>query len=194
MSETFDDELKDHFIYRYPTEKANILKSCKTDWQVVINAFPNTEGDIFSAVDLWAMEHNTASVFQLMRILEEGMSALSAEVSVTYNTQSWYNIISEIEKAIKIEAQKPKTSEKESRMQFLSEAAKEFSYFKDGWRNYVSHNKCEYDEHQARSVMEHVRQFMTTLAMNLDFSEESSVRLGPNLLGSHQHKAPERSQ
>jgi hypothetical protein len=49
-------------------------------------------------------------------------------------------------------------------MKFYSEAAKEFYYFKDSWRNYVSHGGDPYDEHQALGTLEHVRGFMNHLA------------------------------
>lgn len=94
-----------------------------------------------------------------------GLGALSAELGVSYTIQNWQNII---EAAIR-QSQKalPKGETRNARLQFLSEVAKEFTYFKDGWRNYVSHNKGTYTDSLARSVMEHVRQFTTSLAINL---------------------------
>jgi hypothetical protein len=53
---------------------------------------------------------------------------------------------------------------KELRKFIDPQAAKDFFYFKDGWRNYVSHGGDPYDEHQARSVLDHVRSFMSHLA------------------------------
>jgi hypothetical protein len=77
-------------------------------------------------------------------------------------------IIERIESKIKEQGKSlPRGVQKRDRLQILSEAAKEFSYFKDGWRNYVSHNLIVYDEHQARSVMEHVHNFMVTLATQI---------------------------
>lgn len=61
----------------------------------------------------------------------------------------------------------PSGQARNDRLQFLSSAAKEFVFFKDGWRNYVAHNKAIYDEHQARSTLEHVKAFMTTLSLRL---------------------------
>jgi hypothetical protein len=52
-------------------------------------------------------------------------------------------------------------------MSFYSAAAKEFFYFKDGWRNYVSHGGDPYDEDEAFSVLEHVRAFMSHLGSRL---------------------------
>ena len=61
----------------------------------------------------------------------------------------------------------PSGVKKSKRLQFLSEAAKEFVFFKDGWRNYVSQDLASYDEYQARSVLEHVRAFMIVLSSRL---------------------------
>ncbi len=91
-----------------------------------------------------------------------------------YTIQNWQKIIEQIDAAIR-QSQKtlPKGETRNERLQFLSEVAKEFTHFKDGWRNYVSHNKGTYNDAQARSVMEHVRQFMTSLAINLPDTSSS---------------------
>lgn len=167
MSDSLRFEIKTgHLFYRYPAGKAEVLKNWKKDWAAVTQTYPETTGDVFSAIDLWALGHYTASVFQFMRVLEVGLKVLAEEVEVEVPQDSWYTVLSQIEKAIKEEARRPRGREKRERMQFLSEAAKEFFYFKDGWRNYVSHNHCVYDENQAKGAMEHVRQFMTLLAKN----------------------------
>ncbi|WP_421521873.1 hypothetical protein [Ochrobactrum quorumnocens] len=74
-----------------------------------------------------------------------------------YTIQNWQKIIEQIDAAIR-QSQKtlPKGETQNERLQFLSEVAKEFTHFKDGWRNYVSHNKGTYNDAQAQSVMEHV--------------------------------------
>jgi hypothetical protein len=90
----------------------------------------------------------------------------------------------------------PKGESRNRRLQFLSEAAKEFQYFKDGWRNYVSHGRGEYDDHLAQSVMQHVRQFMTILSRELYETVEEGSDQPPAQIGdqSRLHPAPERSQ
>jgi hypothetical protein len=111
------------------------------------------------------MGQNTASVFHMMRVLEFGIEWLAKDVDVTVGVDTWHTILDQIEKRIREMANTlPRGVEKNARLQFLSEAAKEFRYFKDGWRNYVSHARSVYDEHQARSVLEHVKSFMLTLA------------------------------
>lgn len=173
LSDAIQDGTKRQLVYRYPTEKANVFLSWKADWSTVIKSFPSAEEDIRSGVDLWALGHSTASIFHMMRVLEHGLKALSLDLGLPYSTQNWYNIINEISKKIsEQEKTLPKGDAKAARLQFLSEAAKEFVYFKDGWRNFVSHAKCAYDENQARSVMEHVRQFMATLSRDLSLLSE----------------------
>jgi hypothetical protein len=103
-----------------------------------------------------------------MRVLEHGLRALANDVGKTFDRQQWHNIIEEIESEIRnIAKTGPKTPEKDERLQWLSESAKEFFYFKDGWRNYVAHGRSRYDGPQALSTLEHVRTFMGRLATKL---------------------------
>ena len=67
-----------------------------------------------------------------MRVLEYGLAAMAKEVGRTFDRQQWQNIIEEIESAIRDLRKSPQTPEKAARLQFLSEAAKEFFYFKTG--------------------------------------------------------------
>jgi hypothetical protein len=174
LRETIDSGLKWQYIYRYPQDKSRILTKWKDDWAAVLASFPSASHDIIAGVDCWALHHSTASVFHFMRVLEHGLRALAADVGKNFDVQNWQNIIDQIESEVRnLGKTLPRGLAKSERLQFLSQAAKEFSYFKDGWRNYVSHNRASYDEHQAHSVMEHVKSFMTTLSSKL--SEDASV-------------------
>lgn len=169
INDGLQDGLKAQLVYRYPNDKAKIVLNWKNDWENVLSRLPECGGDVFASVDLWALGHYTASVFHMMRVLEYGLGALAREVGVKYDNQVWYNVINEIEAAIKSERNSIlKGNDRKNRLNFLSEAAKEFVYFKDGWRNYVSHNKAIYDEPQARRVLEHVRHFMNILTDKIE--------------------------
>jgi hypothetical protein len=168
LKETIDKGLEWQLIYRYPTAKNHILSNWKADWAHILEKFPSTSPDIVAGVDLWALGHSTASVFHFMRVLEHGLRALAADVGKAFDVQNWQNIIDQIESEIRsLGKTLPAGLAKSDRLQFLSETAKEFFYFKDGWRNYVSHNRADYDEYQARSVMEHVKSFMIVLSSRL---------------------------
>ncbi|MEA2857965.1 MAG: hypothetical protein QOC72_4 [Methylobacteriaceae bacterium] len=165
--ETIYDEGAEHCVFHVQPKKATFLLAAPHPWAVVITKFYEAEEDVSSALTCYAVNENTACVFHLMRVLEHGLAALAAEVGKTFNRQNWHNIIEEIELGIKDIRNGPKSAQKDDRLKFLSEAAKEFFYFKAGWRNYVSHNRGRYDENQALSTIEHVRAFMTVLSTNL---------------------------
>jgi hypothetical protein len=167
LRDAIDIELKEYLYYQYPKAKGQKLLSWKTEWRPALAGFP-IETDVFSAVDCYALQHNTAAVFHCMRILEHGLSVLAANVGLAFDLQQWNTIIEQIEaKITELRRLLPRGKEKNEKMQFLAEAAKEFFYFKDGWRNYVSHNRGRYDEHQAAAVLEHTRAFMNHLASYL---------------------------
>lgn len=174
LRETIDNEAKQHFIYRYPASRSQILSTWRSDWQPTLTSFPSAKADILASVDLWALQHSTASVFHLMRVLEHGLRALASDLGRTFDVQNWQNILDEIESEIRQQSKTlPRGASKSERLRFLSGAAKEFHFFKDGWRNYVSHSRAIYDEHQAHSVMDHVRSFMNGLSSHLSESPGS---------------------
>ncbi len=168
LRDAIETELNQYYYYQYPKQKALVLKSWKDDWKSALAAFPGIQADILRATDCYALGHDVASVFYCMRILESGLGAIAADVGLTFDLQQWHNIIDQIESKITTERKTlPKGADRNERLQFLSETAKEFFYFKDGWRNYVSHNRADYDEHQALSVLSHVRAFMNHLSSRL---------------------------
>ena len=177
LLETVADEAESHAVFSVPPRKGdhlfhiqgwNARGQNEWPWDPVWKSFPDAQSDIESALTCYCIEENTACVFHLMRVLETGLAKMATEVGRTFEHQQWHNIIEEIESAIEAERKKPgNPPDKRERLKFLSEAAKEFFYFKDGWRNYVSHKRVPYDEHQALSAIEHVRSFMTVLAKNL---------------------------
>jgi hypothetical protein len=169
INDALMEALKFQLVYQYPAEEAATLKRWQADWEDALKVFPAASSDIFAATDLWALGHYTASVFHSMRVLECGIGAMADELAVDATTQNWQNVIEQIESAVRQEQRTlPKGSARQERLQFLSEAAKELMYFKDGWRNYVSHNKRTYTGPEARSVLEHVRQFTIILARRSD--------------------------
>ena len=134
----------------------------------VADAFPDADFDVAAAARCPALDEWTACVFHSMRVLEHGLrhvaGVLNVPMAATIEYENWGNIIDQIEKAIRSIEQQPRGAEKSARSQFYSEAASQFRYFKNAWRNHVSHARAKYDEREAREVWTHVRQFMQQLA------------------------------
>jgi hypothetical protein len=168
LREAIEDGLRYIGFYHYPNAKRQLLNRVEADWQATIAAFPSAKTDITEAVDCYAQEHYTASVYHLMRVLEHGLKELAEAVNLTLDVQQWHNIITDVETEVRgIADGWRRGTRKADWVEFYSSAAKEFFHFKDGWRNHVSHNRATYDEPSARNVLEHVRTFMNHLSSRL---------------------------
>jgi hypothetical protein len=163
-----EQELRSRFFLYLDQKAAELFADEAPFGESVATAFPSAKFDVREAAQSYATGRHTACVFHCMCVLERGLAALAADVGKTFDRQQWHNIIEEIESEVRnIAKTGPKTAEKDERVQWLSEAAKEFFYFKDGWRNYVAHGRSRYDGSQALSAFEHVRTFMQRLATKL---------------------------
>jgi hypothetical protein len=165
-------EVSEQLFIHIPKNRACWFNNELAFGKETLTAFSSAREDIIQAGNCYALNCCTASVFHAMRVLEYGLKALSTDVGLIYDVQQWHNIIEEIEKKIKEESNTlPKSAAKNNRLRFLSEAAKEFRYFKDGWRNYVSHGRSSYDSSGALSILNHVGTFMLHLSSQLKSSE-----------------------
>jgi len=161
-------EMESRFFLLIPSHIASFYDKDDFLTGVAATAFPNSQDELRLAGTCFALGQNTACVFHCMRALEYGLGALAKEVGVTFDIQNWQNVLDQIAKAKEERARTlSRGPEKNEQLQFLSEAIAEFRHFKDGWRNYVSHNKIKYDESQAQKVLEHVASFIEILSAHL---------------------------
>ena len=163
------NEIEEHVWGFIPKSHGSYFKQEALFGEKVNEEFDGAIVDIREAGTCYALGRYTASVFHLMRVLEIALHKLANDLGVAFpaaiELENWHNIIEKIESAIRDrEKQLPKGMQKSAEMQYYSEAAKEFRYFKDAWRNHVSHSRVEYDIHDATKIMEHVREFMQHLA------------------------------
>jgi hypothetical protein len=101
-----------------------------------------------------------------MRVLELGMNVLASKLQVDFQRRNWENVLNDIDAAVKkINGPHAGTDWKEQQ-RFYSEAAKDFRYFKDAWRNHAMHFHEHYEAAEARSILDHVKTFMEHLAAN----------------------------
>lgn len=133
----------------------------------VESVFADARDDISAAARCLALGQWTASVFHSMRVLEHGLRALAAKLSLPPDAvvlENWNTVIERIEKAIRDLQNQPKSLLKAETLEKYSKAAVQFRYFKDAWRNHVSHSRASYDEGAAQSVFNHTKQLMQHLA------------------------------
>jgi hypothetical protein len=131
-------------------------------------AFPEAQRDISAAGRCYALDEWTACVVHLMRALEHALRWFAARVGLDPNatkTENWKNIIDQIEKKIKALEDDPKSEIKSAKVQFLSEAATQFRWFKDAWRNNAAHAHVYYDEREGAPIFLHVSDFFRHIAV-----------------------------
>ena len=164
-------DLKELVFFRLTGEEATFYEVGEPLGPDAAKAFPEAIIDATEAGYCYALGRYTAAVYHAMMVLEHALKAMARHVGAINKDDQWKNVIDEIEVSIeRIQnngIQGKNKAVKNEVLQKLSEAAKEFSYFKDGWRNYVTHGKARYDGPQAFSILSHVRAFAIKLAPQL---------------------------
>ena len=147
----------------------------------VERVFPDAMQDTRAAGRCLALDEGTAAVFHLMGVLERALHRLASQIELlmtpTIELENWKTITDQIEKKIngqvKALEQQPKGIEKSAKMQFYSEIAIDFNYFRLAWRNHVAHGRDRYEPREALEIWNHVRSFMQRLAKR--FEAESTI-------------------
>jgi hypothetical protein len=165
-------ELATHLFLFIPADRRELYQQAEPPFGgEVEQTFPDAVYDIAAGTRCLSVDEWTGSVFHMMRVLEIGLrrfaEGLGVQMESGIELENWKSIIDQIEKAIRSQEQQPKSPEKSAQLQFYSEAASNLRYFKDAWRNHVSHSRAKYDELEATTVWRHVRSFMQRLAEGL---------------------------
>jgi HEPN domain-containing protein len=132
-----------------------------------VEAFPDARLDFDEACRSYVLGRHTAAVFHAMRVLEHGLRALARALDVEapagIELKTWGWMIGRIEKRIRQMEEEAASLARSERLQFLSEAASHFFYFKEAWRNHVSHSRKSYEYLDAKNVLDHIKYFMAHL-------------------------------
>jgi hypothetical protein len=76
LRETMIDNLKGIACYYYPPNRAEIYWRFMDQWEPMLRKFPGILEEAMAAVDCYALDKNTASVFHSMRVAEIGLRRL----------------------------------------------------------------------------------------------------------------------
>jgi hypothetical protein len=174
LREAMEDDANECFFYSYPKAKVHLLQSAKDQWKNTNEKFESARKEILQAVDCFACNHWTASVFHLMRIAEYGLRALARERGVTFpkarvelEWADWQNLIDGIKTKVELLAKKRRGAKRGAALEFYRGALGSFEGFKDAFRNEVMHSRVSYDEGKALSCLNNVRDFMERLAAKI---------------------------
>ena len=134
-------------------------------------AFPQASQELIYAGNAYACGLFTACVSHSMRAAEAGVRALAFDLNVMFSIDlalvDWASLLDQIDSKVRDMKQLPRGAKKDEDLQFYSEAASQFRWFKDGWRVRVAHSRASYDENQAVRVLEHTTDFFATISTRL---------------------------
>ncbi len=162
-----EDQLGRVYFGSVDARKAQEILDADVLWAKTIGAFQSAARDAKEASYCYALSRNNASVHHCMMVLERGFDSLAHKLGFDPGARSWGTVIDDMEREIVDRQKKLKAAKPTDLLTFLSVAAKEFTYFKDAWRNHTAHGRAEYDENDARKVLTHTRDFMEHLATRL---------------------------
>lgn len=183
LYEAMEDDLRKLYLYRYPREKAIMLLRIPGDWHTTMNEFPSIVKEIEHGVDCYAMEHNTACGFHMMRIAEVGMRALARERQVSFPDKplewaEWENIIDQIESKAKVGMPAARGPQKDAAKAFYTNAVAQLRAFKET-RNRIMHVRVGFDELDALRAVTQVRDFMNGLSLKIGEKTRHPIRKWP---------------
>jgi hypothetical protein len=184
LRETFDSGINFKYFYRYPQNKAIVLLKFEGDWKLINDRFPTAKPDAQCAVDCWALGHDTASVFHLMRVAEYGLRALARERRVKLPRRQvlewadWHGIIEGIRGKANLIANRKRGPKRDAALEFYRGALGSFEGFKDAYRNNVMHVRKSYIEAEATAIREQVHHFMNRLAEKIEETGKVQINWG----------------
>lgn len=171
LLEAFEDDTKFLYLYCYPRDKVQTFLRSGADWEPALKAFPAISADLDHGMDLYALGHNMACIFHLMRVAEIGVQSLGKKLGVSLTKRSanrladltWHQILDALNPKLKAISQKSIAGrakfEKYSAIQSYLYAVK------DAWRNPTMHpRKTGYNELETLNIINQLRSFMNELA------------------------------
>jgi hypothetical protein len=133
----------------------------------VATSFGSASFDIEEMGKCLATGRSTAAVLHAMRVFEVGLAALARHLDVDPGRANWHKAIDQIEGAISSISRETHGSDWREEQTFCSDAALQFRYLKDAWRNHAMHGRDTYDSERAQRIVDHTRDFMRQFATRL---------------------------
>jgi len=175
LIEALKDEMNSRIFLSVPAHLSSYYEADEIVSDAVMSSFPKATEEIRAAGNCLAVGEHTACVFHAMRAAEIGVRGLGTAPEIKQprpiEQMEWQAILNGMKSRIEAIENQPHSSERrDADLQFYSEAAAQFRFFKNGWRIRVAHARAIYSEIKAKEAIDHVRSFFEILVPRL--SEE----------------------
>ena len=143
--------------------------------KAALASFPSMRDEVERGLKCFAYRQHTASVFHLMRVAEQGLRAVAKERRVKLPKErpideaEWGALTGELKKALdKVNNWPAKRARKKDALGYYTGIHADVVFFKDRYRNIVSHSLTTFEEEEADRVIGRVRDFMKTVSSRTD--------------------------
>jgi hypothetical protein len=158
----FEDDLKSHKFFLVNQLDQGYYEDAEGFGPLVAATFPKSADDIEAAGKCLALRQGTATVFHLMRVMEDGFKPLAASLGIPY-APSWEGYIKQI--TAKIEAKhKTKSLLWKKNEPFYREVLGDLTALKVAFRNPTMHIVRKYDRDEAEEIYRMTKRYMNRLA------------------------------
>jgi hypothetical protein len=145
-----------------PHDKVSFYNDANLFDPAVMTTCVESAYDIKEAGKCFAFARWTATVFHLMRILENGVQRFANKLALSINPRdTWGMILTAIDRAIN--TMPTSTSEERDKQTTYHGLRASLHAVKEAWRNPTMHPKATYNEQEAREIFELVKIFMRRL-------------------------------
>jgi hypothetical protein len=164
LEHAIQKELRSRLCFLMTKEESHLYGSQLLNADAAL-AFPHSSQELIGAARCLALDQPQACVFHSMNALEEPLGATARFFGKRFEASMWGTIIDSIARELAAITNSPIRSRAKTKiLADYGEVAKEFTYFNHAWRIRVMHGRKSYDPHSARSVLNHVAEFINRIS------------------------------
>lgn len=144
-------ELGKHLYFVIPPQDRHFYEASALT-PGAVSKFTSASEELSESGKCIALDRHTASVYHSMRGLEFGLKALANRLGLTYDRQTWGQIIKSIEDRIPVYR---RANPRDRYLDSYSETATHFLFLKDAWRDHTMHARKDYRPDKAKEILNH---------------------------------------
>src|SRR5450755_4757522 len=169
LRQHLEQDLKERFVLYVGRESGAHLALLETDWGPAFIGFPSVRPEVVRALECFAYDQFTACVFHMMRVAEQGLRAVAKERNVTLPNKrpideaDWGALTTRLRTQVdKVNNWAAKKASRKVAIAYYTGVLADVVFFKDAYRNIVSHSLTTFEELEASKVIMRVCDFMKT--------------------------------
>jgi hypothetical protein len=159
---TMRRELSTILLFSIAPEREDYFTNVQPFGKLVAAAFPEVGFDVEEAAKCLALDRGTATVFHLMRVMEEGLKYVASLLGIPY-APSWESYISQISTRV-ADKHDHKSVDWKRDESFFKGILGDLEAIKIAWRNPTMHIVRNYSDSEAEDVFKAVKTLMLELA------------------------------